>query len=93
MKIEDINLILQEFETIENILPSEDWDFIFEIKLSQTKKARINKTSKFSLALLFLVFLNVGFILNSLLTDIAKSEVSRPDNLKSIANELLISNN
>lgn len=93
MKTEDINIVLQEFEKIENILPSENWDFIFEQKLSQTKKSKINKTSKFNVAILFLVFLNVGFIMNSLLTDITKTGVSRPDNLKSIANELLISNN
>lgn len=93
MKTEDINIVLQEFEKIENIAPSENWDFIFEQKLSQTKKSKINKTSKFNVAILFLVFLNVGFIMNSLLTDITKTGVSRPDNLKSIANELLISNN
>ena len=93
MKTEDINIVLQEFEKIENILPSENWDFIFEQKLSQTKNSKINKTSKFNVAILFLVFLNVGFIMNSLLTDITKTGVSRPDNLKSIANELLISNN
>jgi hypothetical protein len=93
MKTQDINIIIQKFENIESISPSENWDSVFEQKLKHSKMSKTNKTPKLNVALLFLVFLNVGFILNSFLADTTKLEVSRADNLKSIANELLISNN
>ncbi len=88
MKTEDIN-IEQAFDSIENIAPSENWDLLFEQKLQNARTLKSNKISKNTIAILILVFINVGFILNSYRTDNSKQEVSRKDDFKIIANELL----
>jgi hypothetical protein len=41
MKTEDINVILKEFESIESITPSENWDLVFQNKLDS---ARLSKS-------------------------------------------------
>jgi hypothetical protein len=88
MNTEDIN-IEQAFDAIENIAPSDNWDLVFEQKLQNAKSSKFNKISKNTLAILILVFINVGFILNSLRNENSKTEISRNDDFKIIANELL----
>ncbi len=88
MNTEDIN-IEQAFDAIENIAPSKNWDLVFEQKLQNSKSSKVNKISKNTIAILILVFINVGFILNSLRNENSKTEISRNDDFKIIANELL----
>lgn len=89
MKAEDINIVLQEFESIENIIPSERWDFAFEQKLLVARNSKSFKISKISISVLILVFINIGFVLNSLRTDKPPTEISKKADFKTIAEELL----
>lgn len=88
MKLEYIN-IEEAFDLIENIAPSDNWDLLFEKKLQNARTLKSNKISKINIVVLILVFINVGFILNSFRIDSSKLEVSRKNDFKIIANELL----
>jgi hypothetical protein len=92
MNTEDIN-IEQAFDLIESISPSDNWDLIFEQKLQNARTLKSRNISKNTIAILVLVFINVGFVLNSFRTETAKQVVSRNDSFKTIANELLSSTN
>lgn len=91
MKTQDINIILQEFDAIENILPSSTWDLVLEQKL---KNSTISKTTiKLNIAMLLLVFINIGFVWNSLTTSISKTTNLREENFKTISEQLLNADN
>ena len=89
MKSEDINIILQAFESIDNIIPSDDWDFALEQKLQNAKISKSYKISKINLAVLILVCINFGFALNSLKSNKFETELSRKADFQTIADELL----
>lgn len=89
MKTEDINIVLQEFESIDNIIASENWDSALEQKLLVARNSKSFKISKISISVLILVFINIGFVLNSLRTDKSTTEISKKADFKTIAEELL----
>lgn len=91
MKTQDINIILQEFDAIENISPSSTWNLVFEQKI---KNSTISKTNiKLNIAMLLLVIINVGFIWNSLATSISKTTNLREESFKTISEQLLNADN
>lgn len=89
MKPEDIKIALQEFESIDNIIPSDNWDFALEQKLFAAKKSKAFKISKISVAVLILVCINFGFALNSLKSNTYETELSRKADFQTIVDELL----
>ncbi len=89
MNTEDIKIALQEFESIDNIIPSDNWDFALEQKLFAEKKSKTFKISKISVAVLILVCINFGFALYSLKSNTSETELSRKADFQIIANELL----
>lgn len=91
MKTQDINIILQEFDAIENISPSSNWDLVFEQKLQNSKISKSN--TKLNFAMLLLVIVNVGFLWNSLATSIFKTTNLREESFKTISEQLLNTDN
>jgi len=83
---------LQEFETLENIYPSPDWDTELHIKLQLNSSIKANYISKYNFILVCIVLLNCGLILFSLFNE-PKQTTSRTTNLELISNELLITSN
>lgn len=91
MKTQDINIILQEFDAIENISPSSNWDLVLEQKL---QNSTISKTTiKLNFAMLLLVVINIGFIWNSLSTSISTTTNLREESFKTISEQLLNTDN
>lgn len=93
MKTTDINKIIEEFESIENISPSENWDLIFQNKLDVARISKTPAISKFNIMMLILVFVNIGFIINSFRSQNTKTIDEKSANYQTISDELLISSN
>lgn len=94
MKTEDIsNQIIQEFESIESISPSENWDLVFHTKLDAARVNKSNDVTKFNIMMLILVALNIGFVINSFRSQNTKTIDEKSANYQTITNELLISSN
>ncbi len=91
MKTQDINIILQEFDAIENISPSSNWDLVLEQKLKNFTISK--KNTKLNFAMLLLAIVNVGFIMSSLTTSISKTTNLREENFKTISEQLLNTDN
>lgn len=88
-----MNKLMQEFDSIENIAPSENWDKAFQNKLNTARITKSNAFTKFNALMLLLLLVNIGFIWNTLKMQNAKMAVSRNDTFKIISKELLIPNN
>ncbi len=94
MKTEDISIkIIQKFESIENISPSENWDLIFQNKLDAVRMNKSNAVTKFNIMMLILVGVNIGFIINSFRAQNTKTIDEKSANYQTISDELLISSN
>ena len=93
METKDINTILQEFESIENISPSENWDLVFQNKLDSARLSKSSTITKINGLMIILVFVNIGFIWNIIASDSSEVITNRASNLQTISNELLITNN
>lgn len=92
MNTQDMNNVMQQFDSIETIFPSENWEIHFQNKLENARFSKSNSVSKFNLIVLVLIVINAGFIWNSLKTDNTKTD-DKGSKYKTIANELLIPNN
>ena len=92
MKPIELN-IEQAFDAIENISLSDNWDFAFEQKLNNSRKSKAIIISKTNIAVIILVFINIGFILNLVRTDSTQQETARKADLEIIAQGLLGTNN
>jgi hypothetical protein len=92
MKTEDRNTIIENFDVLENIEPSENWEINFQNKLVNARYSKSSSVSKFNLIVLVLILVNAGFVWNSLKSDNSKSD-DKDTEYKTIANELLIPNN
>jgi hypothetical protein len=82
---------LDEFDKIGNIHPSDHWNQTLMERLATVK---VNSGSdfpktKFSVVLLVLFLVNLGFIMNAILRDTGKS-LNRNNELQAISKELLI---
>ena len=85
--------ITHQFDLIENISPSENWDSAFQNKLNIARMSKSSTITQFNALILMLLLVNIGFIWNSLKTENTKTDVSRKDTCKIISDELLIPNN
>lgn len=85
--------IMQQFDLIENISPSENWDSAFQNKLNKARMSKSSTITQFNTLILMLLLVNIGFIWNSLKTENTKTVISRKDTCKIISEELLIQNN
>ncbi len=83
---------LQEFETLENIHPSSDWDAKLQMKLQLNTTIKTNFIGKYNLILVCIIVLNCGLIVFSLVNEL-KRTTTRTTNLELISNELLITSN
>lgn len=83
---------LHEFETLENIHPSSDWDTELQLKLQLNSSIKTNFISQYSVILVCIVLLNCGLLLFSVFNK-PKETISRTTNLELISNELLITSN
>ena len=88
-----MNKLMQEFDSIENIDPSENWDIAFQKKLNKSRMTKSNVVTKFNALMLLLLIVNIGFIWNASKMENTKSVDSRNDTFKIISEELLIPNN
>lgn len=95
MKESEINnsalQLLNEFETQENIQPSDDWNQSLMNKLATAKPHSNIKFSinKFVVITLLIVLINIGFFLNIIIHDPLQN-VSRNKELQIVSKELLI---
>lgn len=83
---------LHEFETLENIHPSSDWDTELQLKLQLNSSIKTNVISQYTVILVCIVLLNCGLLLFSVFNK-QKQTISRTTNLELISNELLITSN
>jgi len=93
MKTATINKLIQEFDAIERIAPSENWDIAFQKKLNKSRMTKSNNVTKFNALMLLLLSVNIAFIWNASKTENTKSVDSRNETFKIISEELLIPNN
>ncbi|WP_309607612.1 hypothetical protein [Flavobacterium sp.] len=93
MKSQHINKILEEFDALENISPSESWDLVFQKKLHATRLSKSNTIIKINTLMLILVTLNIAYIWNTVTNDKLEVNENRGFNLETISNELLIPQN
>lgn len=83
---------LHEFESIENIYPSLDWEAKLKTKIQFNSSIKNTFISKYSLTLGCVVLLNFGLLVFSIYNESKKSK-TRTTNLELISNELLITSN
>jgi hypothetical protein len=93
MKTTDVNKIIEEFESIGNISPSENWDFNFHNKLDSARMNKNSAVATFNIMMLILVFVNIGFIINTFRAQNTKTIEEKGFNYQTISDELLISSN
>ena len=86
-----VSQTLQEFESIENIQPSSEWNDLLMQKLSLAKPNSLAKFSspKFAVLILFVVMANIGFVFKTVMHDTQQTP-NRDKELQVISNELLI---
>jgi hypothetical protein len=82
---------LNEFETLENIQPSEKWNLSLMQKIEFARSNPIKGLSagKFVVAALFLLLVNLGFILNTVIHD-SKQPLQHDRELQIVSKEFLI---
>ena len=82
---------LNEFETLENIQPSEDWNQSLMKKIGSARSKPMTGISaaKFAVAALFILLVNIGFILNSVIRN-SKLPGRHDSELQIISKEFLI---
>ena len=86
-----VSQVLHEFDSLENLQPSTEWNDSLMQKLSVTKPNSIAlySTSKLAILILFVVMANVGFIFKTVMND-SQQIPSRANELQVISKELLI---
>jgi hypothetical protein len=87
-----ISQMLNAFESIENIQPQEGWSQSLMDKLSSAKRPAYpgHSKTKFIVAILFIVLMNIGFILSTIIKNDSRNTLSRNNDLQVISKELLI---
>ena len=86
-----VSQTLQEFESIENIQPSAEWNDSLMQRLSVAKQ---NSTTtfylpKYAVVIAFVVMANIGFVFKTMMND-SQQTPSRDKELQVISKELLI---
>jgi hypothetical protein len=82
---------LNEFDSLGNILPSEEWNRSLMKRISEQNPSATSRISsaKFGFAVLFIILVNVGFFLNSIIRDSHLTN-GRDKALMIISKELLV---
>jgi hypothetical protein len=82
---------LSDFETIAEINPSEDWknSLMNRIESTGNNSGQSMYTSKFTLVILFIILVNLGFIMNSIVRNSYPSKLSEKE-LQALSSEFLI---
>jgi len=88
----DIMDKLYEFETLENIYPSLDWDTKLESKLKLKSNQKSYFLNKYNLIVLSIGLINISLIVFSMLNE-SKKINSRSRNFELISKELLLKSN
>ena len=83
---------LYEFETLENIYPSLNWETKLESKLNLMSNKKSNLINKYNLILVSIGMINASIIVFSLLNE-SKKVSTRTRNFELISKELLIKSN
>ena len=83
---------LYEFETLENIYPSLNWETKLESKLNLKSNKKSNLINKYNLILVSIGMINASIIVFSLLNE-SKKVSTRTRNFEIISKELLIKSN
>ena len=83
---------IKEFEEMEWITPSANWDADLNIKLHLAQSNRVSMVKNYSVLLVVLTLVNVAFILISTQKRTEKS-ISKNDDFQKLTNELLITTN
>lgn len=83
---------IKEFEEMEWITPSANWDADLNIKLHLAQSNRGSMVKNYSVLLVVLTLVNVAFILISTQKRTEKS-ISKNDDFQKLTNELLITTN
>lgn len=83
---------IKEFEEMELITPSANWEADLNIKLHLAQSNRGNSVKNYSLLLVILTLVNVAFIFISTQKKSEKA-ISKNDDFQKLTNELLITTN
>ncbi|CAN5533473.1 hypothetical protein BH11BAC2_BH11BAC2_16480 [soil metagenome] len=83
---------LQEFDAMEGIAPSADWNSSL---MSRLEKSKPNSTRSFvkesyKLVILLLLVINIGFVVNVIQNSKSVDSISRNTELQKVSSELLI---
>ena len=87
-----VNQMLQEFEELAPITPSEDWEANLNIKLQLTTYRKKSTINYYSILLVVLTVINVAFIYVSS-SRVNEKKVSKDEVYQKLTNELLITSN
>jgi len=60
MNTQDMNKVMQNFDVLENIEPSENWEVNFQNKLDNARFSKSESVSKFNLVVLVLILILVN---------------------------------
>jgi hypothetical protein len=87
----DLLKTIEVFDNIAVLHPSEEWNQSLMTRLVSVKPyaTPVSMTTKISVLVVFIVLLNVGFILNAFISN-SHRRVQRNNDLKVISKELLI---
>jgi hypothetical protein len=88
---EGVNQILNEFGAIPDIQPSEEWRLSLMNRLGSSRTSSISNPSlsRYSIMVLFIILVNLGFILNTVMRNSSKAQF-RDMELNAVSHELLI---
>ena len=81
---------LKEFETIESIEPSADWNQSLLDKIEHVNPSSSGFSSaKYTIVILFIILINIGFFLSTMFNN-SQKVICRNNDLQVISKELLI---
>ena len=87
----NVSQMLKEYEALDNIIPSPDWNksLMGRLASSQSYSPAKFPAAKFTFAILFLILINIGFILNMMISG-SQLPSHRNTELQVVSQELLI---
>ena len=83
---------LHEFDDVETISTSGNWEFSLQQKLTLLQPEKSNFITNYAIIMLFLLFLNIGFFVYSICSETENSSNVSSD-FRMVSKELLLSSN
>lgn len=83
---------LHEFDDVETISTSGNWEFSLQQKLTLLQPEKSNFITNYAIIMLFLLFLNIGFFVYSISSETENSSNVSSD-FRMVSKELLLSSN